>query len=360
MKAYIVEKDAILHNLDYLLNKAGTTPIWAVLKGNGYGLGLVPMAELCLSKGIRRFAVTELEDAEVLRQMDSDAQILLLRPVMEPTELKKLLELDVIATVGSTENAAALSSMAAQMDVVAEVHIKVDTGMGRYGFLPAETEKILNIYRHHEHLAVSGIYTHFHTAFGKAKVTARQAEQFQTVLRAIEGAGIETGAPHCCNSHAFLRFPEWKLGGVRLGSALLGRVRVRSNLRRVGVCEATVDEVRWLPAGHTTGYGAGWRAKKPTRIAVVPVGWYHGFTNEYGHDIFRFRDCLRDMFGAMKRMIFGKKIYVNIGGKKCPVLGHVGMLHTVCDVTKAKCAVGDKVTLEISPTQVRGMEIIFR
>ena len=150
------------------------------------------------------------------------------------------------------------------------------------------------------------------------------------------------------------------MGGVRLGSALLGRVRARSGLRRVGVCEATVDEIRWLPAGHTTGYGAAWRAKKPTRVAVIPVGWYHGFTNEHGHDIFRFRDCLRDALGAVKRMIFGKKIYVNIGGKKCPVLGHVGMLHTVCDVTKAKCDVGDKVTMEINPTQVRGMEIIFQ
>ena len=360
MKSYIVETDTIRHNLDLLVDKAGPTPLWAVLKGNGYGLGVEPMAELCRDAGIRRFAVTELEEAEVLRRMDKDAQILLLRPTMDREEMKRLLELDVIATISSTEHASALNSMAAQADAVAEVHIKVDTGMGRYGFLPTETEKIVNIYRDHEHLAVSGIYTHFHTAFGKAKVTTRQAEQFRSIVNAIEGLGIEPGVPHCCNSHAFLRFPDWHMGGVRLGSALLGRVRVRSGLRRVGICEAAVDEVRWLPAGHTTGYGAAWRAKKPTRIAVVPVGWYHGFTNEYGHDIFRFRDCLRDLLGAVKRMIFGKKIYVNIGGKKCPVLGHVGMLHTVCDVTKANCAVGDKVTLEISPTQVRGMEIKFQ
>ena len=78
--------------------------------------------------------------------------------------------------------------------------------------------------------------------------------------------------------------------GVRLGSALLGRVLTKSNLRRVGRCEATIDELRWLPAGHSTGYGAAWRAKKPTQIAVISVGWYHGFTNEYGRDIFRFRD----------------------------------------------------------------------
>lgn len=360
MKAYIVEKKTVLHNLDYLLNKAGTAPIWAVLKGNGYGLGVRPMAELCISKGIRRFAVTELEEAAIIRELDSEAQILCLRPLTDPAELKRLLELDVIATVGATEHAAALNSVAAQMDAMAEVHVKVDTGMGRYGFLPNETEKLLDIYRYHDHLAVSGIYTHFHTAFGKEKHTARQVEQFNAVLDAIAAAGVESGRCHCCNSHAFLRFPEWKMEGVRLGSAILGRVRVRSGLRKVGICEAAVDEVRWLPAGATTGYGAAWKAKKATKIAVIPVGWYHGFTNEYGHDIFRFRDCLRDMLGAFKRMIFGKKLYVNIGGKKCPVLGHVGMLHTVCDVSKVKCAPGDKATIEISPTQVRGMEIVFR
>ena len=360
MNVYIAEKDAIRYNIEYLLEKADHVPVWAVLKGNGYGLGTEPMARLCWDGGIRRFAVTELSEARVIRELYRDAHILMLRPLMELQALNTLLELDVIATVGSAEQAAALNSAAVQADAVAQVHIKVDTGMGRYGFLASETEKILDIYRFHDHLAVSGIYTHFHTAFGKAKVTAKQAEQFQLVLGAIEAAGIEAGTSHCCNSHAFLRFPEWHMQGVRLGSALLGRVRMRSGLRKVGICETTVDEVRWLPTGHTSGYGAAWRAKRPTKIAVIPVGWYHGFTNEYGNDIFRFRDCLRQMLTAAKRMVFGKKIYVNIGGKKCRVLGHVGMLHTVCDVTKLSCAVGDKVTVEISPTQVRGMEIVFR
>jgi len=360
MSTYVVEKEAVLHNVEYLLKKADKTPVWAVLKGNGYGLGTVPMAQLCWQAGVRRFAVTELSEAAAIRELYRDAQILMLRPMVKREDLEQLLELDVIATISSTENASALNSIAARKDTVAEVHLKVDTGMGRYGFLPEETEKILDIYRLQDHLAVSGIYTHFHTAFGKAKVTEAQAELFRSVLHMIEGTGIETGIPHCCNSHAFLRFPELKMGGVRLGSALLGRVRTKSGLRKVGICESAVEELRWLPAGHTTGYGAAWRAKKPTKIAVIPVGWYHGFTNEYGNDIFRFRDCLRQMFVALKRMIFGKKIYVNIGGKKCRVLGHVGMLHTVCDVTKLSCSVGDKVTVEISPTQVRGMEIVYR
>ena len=95
-------------------------------------------------------------------------------------------------------------------------------------------------------------------------------------------------------------------------------------------------------------------------MAIIPVGWYHGFTTTHGPDIFRFRDCLRELLGAVKRMIFKKKLYVTINGKKCPVLGHVGMLHTAVNVTKVPCKQGDKVVLEINPTQVRGMEIVFR
>ena len=361
MKTYVVETDAIRYNLDALTSKAGKTPIWAVLKGNGYGLGVAPMAELAWQAGIRRFAVTEPGEARTIRERFPDASILMLRPTTDPGEMAQLLELDAIATIGSTEDAAALNSLAAQRDVVAQVHVKVDTGMGRYGFLPEEKEKILSVYRYNDHIAVTGIYTHFHTAFGKAKHTFAQAEQFRGVITAITDAGIEPGEAHCCNSAAFLRFPELWMDGVRLGSALLGRVLVKGQrLRRVGYCEATVDELRWLPAGHTTGYGAAWKAKKPTRIAVIGVGWYHGFTNEYGRDIFRFRDCLRDALGAVKRMIFKKKIYVTVGGKKCPVLGHVGMLHTVVDVTKVSVQPGDKAILEISPLQVRGMELQFR
>ena len=360
MKQYIVEKEAILHNLDVLQKKAGLTPVWAVLKGNGYGLGVKPMAELCWQAGIRRFAVTELQEAELIRGLYPQAAILMLRPTADQQELARILNLDVIATISCSEDAAALNALAGQRNVVAEVHVKIDTGMGRYGFLPEEQEKILSVYRYNDHLAVSGIYTHFHTAFGKAKITEAQYEQFQSVVHMIEEAGIEPGSPHCCNSVAFLRWPEMHMEGVRVGSAILGRVLTRTNLTRVGCCEATVDELRWLPAGHTTGYGAAWMAKKPTQVAVISVGWYHGFTNEYGHDIFRVRDSLREILGAMKRIVLKKKIYVRINGKKCPVLGHVGMLHTVCDVTKVPCKVGDKVILDINPLQVRGMEIVYK
>lgn len=355
-----METAAVRYNLDKLLALAGKTPLWAVLKGNGYGLGVGPMARLCWDAGIRRFAVTEVAEALEIRGAFAQAEILMLRPTADPEELQQLLDLDVIATISCSAEAAALNSLSLQRGAVAEVHVKVDTGMGRYGFMPHETEKILSVYRHNDHLAVTGIYTHFHSAFCNENSVFAQAETFKKVLSALTAAGVETGMVHCCNSTAFLRWPELHMGGARIGSALLGRVLVKADLRRVGRCEATVDEIRWLPTGHSTGYGAAWKAKRPTRIAVLPVGWYHGFAVSYGDDIFRVRDCVRAMVRAFLNILRRKKLYVSINGSLCPVLGHVGMLHTVCDITNATCSVGDTAILDINPLQVRGLDIVFR
>ena len=355
-----METAAVRYNLDRLVTLAGKTPIWAVLKGNGYGLGAGEMAKLCHEAGIRRFAVTEISEGLDIRMQFPQAEILMLRPTTDPGELQQMLDLEIIATISCSAEAAALNSLALQRGTVAEVHVKVDTGMGRYGFMPHETEKILSVYRHNDHLAVSGIYTHFHSAFCNEASVFAQADAFRGVLRALIDAGVEPGAAHCCNSSAFLRWPELHMDGVRLGSALLGRVLTKADLRRVGRCEASVDEIRWLPTGHSTGYGAAWKAKKPTRTAVIGVGWYHGFAVSYGDDIFRVRDCIRAMIRAFLNILRRKKLYVRINGALCPVLGHVGMLHTVCDVTKVSCSVGDTAILDINPLLVRGMEIQFR
>ena len=167
---------------------------------------------------------------------------------------------------------------------------------------------------------------------------------------------------HMLNSAGLLKYPEYAMDGVRVGSAILGRVSVRGNwgLAHIGECQATIEELRWLPKGHSCGYGAGWTAKKPTRVAVFSVGWYHGFGVEMGNDLFRFRDCLRGVLRNLKQMVFKKHIYVTVNGKKCRVLGHIGMLHTCVDVTKLPCAVGDTAVFDIKPLLLKGIEVVYR
>lgn len=363
MKTYVVQTELLRNNLKLIQAQANGTPIWAVVKGDGYGLGVVPLARLCREAGIDRFAVTEIREGRALREAGlSDVQILMLRPTVDKGELEELLELGMIATIGSQADAVVLNGVAREKNMVAEAHLKIDTGMGRYGFLPTEVDKAMSVYTYMESIAISGVYTHFHSAFCSEKRTRRQYELFETVLRQITDAGFETGCVHCANSSALFLYPEMRKDAVRIGSALLGRLAVRGNfgLKPVGHCEAQVEELRWIPAGQTCGYGAAWKAKKPTRIAVVDVGWYHGFGLEKGRDVYRIRDCVRGVLSLAKAMLLRRSYFVTICGKKCKVLGHIGMLNIIADVTDLECREGDPVILEINPLQVKGMPVEYR
>lgn len=363
MKVYIVEREDLIQNIRFLKKKAGDVPIWAVLKGNGYGIGLLPLARILSEEGINRFCVTEIREVQQLRENGfADEQILMLRSTADPAEIDQLLDLHAILTVGSYETAVAINGVAAQRADVAEVHLKVDTGMGRYGFLPNETEKMISIYQYMKSVAVSGIYTHFNCAFGNDKLTRREYETFMDTVRSLQAAGYETGTVHCCNSSAFLRHPEMSCDGVRLGSALLGRLSFRHSfpLKKIGHAEATVEEIRWLPKGHTSGYGAAWKAKEATKIAIVGIGWYNGFGAERQNDVFRFRDSVHGVLKHLKNMLFRRSIIVTVNGHKCRVLGHISMVHTIVDVTDINCAVGDKVILQVNPLLVKGLKIQYR
>ena len=363
MKAYIVESADVRKNLENIKKRAGSAAVIAVLKGNGYGIGALPLARHLAEAGIDHFCVTEVREAELLRENGfEDAAILMLRSTGDPAELNRLMDLRVILTIGSWETACAINAIAAERADVVEAHLKIDTGMGRYGFLPEEMDKILSVYSYMDHISVTGIYTHLHSAFCNKKQTLQQADIFQGILKAITSAGLETGLAHISKSAALLRFPELTMGGVRIGSALLGRLCFKGGygLKRIGYCEATVEELRWLPKGHTCGYGAAWTARRPTRVAVLSVGWYHGFGCEMGNDIFRPRDCLRKSVSGLKGLIIHRSIYVTVNGKRCRVLGHIGMLHTVCDVTSISCSLGDKAVVNINPLMLKGMDVVWR
>lgn len=358
MSAYIVKTADLRHNLAEIRKKAGSAVIFAVIKGDGYGLGADRLAAICYEEGIDHFAVTEVKEAGILRQMGMK-EILMLRPTEEREDLERLITMDVICTVSSLDDALSLAGAARDLGKKARAHLKVDVGMGRYGFLPDETERLLSCYEHLDNLELCGVYTHFPTAFCSKSATKKQLQQFLTVVQAIRDAGFEPGMVHCANSSALFRLPETVLDAVRVGSAILGRLTFRTNLKKVGWCETKVSHVKWLPKGHTCGYGAAFRAKKPTRIAVLPVGWFHGFTTRYGDDVFRFKDNLRMVLSGLKGMVKKRSITVTVGKNKCKTLGHVGMLHTVLDVTDKSVSPEDVARIEINPLRVRGMEIRF-
>ena len=360
MNCYVVDREGLQNNIRILREKAGATPIYGVIKGNGYGLGLLPMAQALAEGGVDRFAVTEPKDIRALREAGFQQEILMMRATCVPEELTELLALDAVCTVGSLDCALAMDRAAAEAGKKLRCHVKIDTGMGRYGFLPSDLDGIRQVYAL-ENLEICGIYTHFHSAFSSEKDTKGQFNAFMTVIRTLEGEGYPLETRHCCNSSAFLKYPEMYLDGVRLGSALLGRLSFPGDmgLTKLGWCRSQVELIRELPKGSSVGYGAAWRAKRPTKIAVCSVGYFNGFGAEKGNDIFRFRDCVRGGLGYIKAFLKKKAFYVTVNGKPARVLGHIGMVQTIFDVTDIPCQVGDPVRMEINPLLVKDLPVVF-
>lgn len=352
MKTLVIEKEKILHNLDVIRDKAGSSDVIAVLKANAYGMGLCQMAALLRENGVRRFAVTEPDDAVILRDAGfADEEILLLRSTAVAEDIRKIITSTATASIGSYDAAVALNGMAEKEGVSVDVHLEIDTGMGRYGFEPTEMERILSVFRFMGNLNVTGMYTHFPSAFASKKTTRAQYDKLLETAAKVRSEGFDPGMLHAANSAALFRCDLPALDAVRIGSAISGRTTAKGDcgLQKTGRLECEVAEVRWLPAGHGVGYGPAFLTKKPTKIAVIPVGYSDGFMVEKARDSFRFRDCIRYACGAMANWIKRKKFYVTVGGRKVRVIGHVGLNHTTVDATAIDCQPGTMASFDVSP-----------
>ncbi len=352
MKVLIVEKDKIINNLDKIREKAGGVPIIAVLKANAYGLDLHQMADLLRQQGVRRFAVTEPQDAVRLRDWGcTEEEILILRSTSCAEDIKQILTACATATIGSYDAAVALNGMAEKEGVSCDVHIKIDTGMGRYGFEPSELERILSVYRFMTNLNVTGMYTHFPCAFHSRKKTLEQCNLLLDVAARVRQAGLEPGMLHAANSAGLFYCNLPVLDAVRPGSAIGGRMTCRGDygLQKTGRLQSSVAEVRWLTKGHGIGYSSAYTTKRPTKIAIIPVGTSDGYMLEKARDSFRFGDSFRYAASSFKSFLTGKRFYVTVNGKRARVLGHVGVSHTIVDVTEMDCSPGDIAVFDVSP-----------
>ncbi|MBE6927107.1 MAG: alanine racemase [Ruminococcaceae bacterium] len=352
MSAYVVNRSDLSHNIGQLKRLANGVPIWAVIKGDGYGLGALPLAQLLYAQGIDRFCVTELREARLLRENGLDnVQILMLRSITDRDVLAELAALRVIVTVGSMESAEAAA------EANAEVHLKIDTGMGRFGFAPSQLEEIASVY---ETCKVCGIYTHFPCAFCDDGATKRSFDAFCGVLDALRSRGIDPGMAHCCNSSAFFKFPQMHLDAVRLGSAILGRLSFPTKLQPVGHVQTHIDELHCLKKGQSTGYGAIFKAKRDTTLAIVPVGWFHGFQVSCKEDRSRRRDSIRGILSNLKTFLKPTLPTVKVGGRTCTVVGAIGMLHCAVDVTGLSIKPGDEVIISLNPLHRNGLPVEYK
>jgi len=350
MTRYLISKESIAHNLAQVLSRLEEKTLIAVVKGNGYGLGLVPYSEHLASLGVNYFAVTEVDDALALRRALPSAEILMLRSTAETEELAPLIQNNIILTLGSSLALQRANAAANEQGVCARFHLKFDLGMGRYGFAPTAVSSVCEEISHLTALSLCGTYAHLNQAFGSLKKTRAQIEIFSKIEDEMIEAGVEPGLVHLFNSSALFRLPEVYGSAARVGSALIGRIaKGGKSLKPVGQLETVVHEPHTLEAGATVGYGAACRLRKPTRVTVLPVGYFHGFGVEKIRDTYRLKDGVRYILQDLLRFLKKQTPFVLIGGKRAKTLGHIGMLHCVVDLSHVPASEGDAVIVPVSP-----------
>lgn len=366
MKKLIVQKNKLVENIETIqgLAKAHDTQIIAVLKGNGYGLGLCQFANLLIDNGVTMLAVSEQCEAVQLREGGIAADIILLSPMCDPAEVSRAVQLEIICAIGSEQSAAMLDLAAKEQDVRVRAHIKLDTGFGRFGFMNNDIQSTIDIINELDNVDIEGTFTHLSDSFGDSKHSYTQFSAFNTAVKQLQDAGINTGMLHICNSCAFLRFDEMHLDGVRIGSAFLGRLPIETGkikLNKIGYLTSRVCEIKTLPAGHNIGYANTFTTKSPTKIAVIPVGYKDGFGVRKQDDAHRFMDILRYAYHNIMSLFKDNSIYVTINGKRCRILGRISMFNIVADVTAVDTVeVGDEVLLSCNPIMIdSGIERVY-
>lgn len=355
MKSLLINKKDLRHNIDIIKNLSKDSKIIAVVKGNGYGLGLIEFSKFLIDNGINFLAVATTEEATELRKANIKENILMLSSTSIKQDIDTLIQNNIILTIGSRESAQIANNIGKEQNKKIRVHLKIDTGFGRYGFLYDDTKTILYIINNYKNLQIEGIYSHFSLAYYKNnKWTNTQYERFTNLIKQLEKNNVNIKMKHICNSPAFLNYPNMHLDAVRIGSAFLGRVDSETTvgLKKVGQLKVNISEIKNVPKGYNIGYLNSYRTKEDTKIAIVQFGYMEGYNIGNREDMFRFIDKLRDLSHAIKAFLKKKTLKVKIKDKKYNVIGKLGMYHMDIDITNTDIKVNDEVYIDVSPMYI--------
>lgn len=341
-----VDLGALQHNYRVIREKIGPqVKLLGVVKADAYGLGAVEVSKVLEAQGIDMLAVTSAAEGQQLREAGIKTPILVFRPFL-PEEISVMARWNLTATVASREAILSLKEWLEEHGGTINLHLKVETGMGRYGFWPEEAvvaaQEIMSI----PGLFLEGVYSHLATAMWKNKAYCRKQFQiFQETCANLEKAGIKGLIKHIANSAAIIELPEMHLDMVRAGTLLYGQYPnapvkkgINFNLKDTWSFKAKVVYIRELPQGHSVGYGRTFRARRSLPVAVLPVGYVDGVQLEPLFKPATFLDFLKGAAKLLLTYVGWEKFRapVQFPGGKGRIIGKVGMQLTMVDVSEVK------------------------
>ncbi len=319
-----VDLDAVAANTCNLARLVRPARLFAVVKADGYGLGAVAVARVALKNGAAGLCVARPEEGLALRGHGIEAPILILGPTL-PALADAVVRARLTPTVCDPDLAEALARAAGTGSQPFPVHVKIDTGLHRYGIRPADAPAFLGRLGRYPQLRVEGIWTHLATADEADKTFAyRQLACFNQVVAGLPPVPFR----HAANTAAAIGLPEFRLDLVRAGIGIYGYYPSRHVGRAVALrpaltLKSRVVRVHEVGPGEAVGYGRTWVARRPSRVALVACGYGDGYPRQLSNR------------GA-----------VLIRGRRCPVVGRVSMDLLTVDVTHVPMvAGGDEVVL---------------
>jgi alanine racemase len=331
-----VDLTALRDNLAWLRRRTGpAVKIMTVVKADAYGHGLKPIAACLMHSGTDVFGVANLAEARAIRSVGRGWPILMLGACL-PDEVESAVRDQVMPTLSTVEEARWFSTAAQKFQREVEVHLKVDTGMGRLGAPPEAAPALAAAIQRLPGLRLQGVYTHLACSEDDAAVSRRQRARLERVLAALAEQGVAVPLVHLCNSAGILHEPASWYSLVRPGLLVYGIVPPGRRRLAAGLREELSREVRpalsWrcrvslvkdIPAGTPLSYGQTFIAPRTMRVATVTAGYGDGYPRAASHHA-----------------------SVLIHGRRCRVLGRVTMDQMIVDVSRARGVLsGDEVVL---------------
>lgn len=329
-----INLDAIAHNYNEI--RKITSPdakIMAIIKADGYGHGFKAIASVLLENGVDAFGVATTDEAIQIRKAGFTPPVLILGVVLGD-EYKRAIENEISLCVANTETAVEISEIARKTGKNAKIHIKLDTGMGRIGFVCGDsdddiTKEILKIAAL-PYITVEGIFSHFSKADEEdASYTKLQYERFSRICTSLKNSGLDIPYCHICNSAGIIQFPEYHLDMVRSGIITYGLYpsevvnKEKLDLIPAMTVKTKVTNIKEIRHESLISYGGNYKAVPGQKIATIAIGYADGFS----------------------RILSGRaKVLVN--GQFADVVGNICMDQCMIDVTDIESIkTGDEVII---------------